>query len=280
MPHPATDTSARPIRLVTWNINSVRLRLPLVSRFVQEHAPDILCLQETKVQDKDFPLAALQALGFPYIAFAGEKSYNGVAILSRVPLANIHSIDFAQTGHKRHIAATLPDGTVLHNIYIPAGGDIPDPLINPKFAMKLAYLDALHEWSATLHDNQPHLLVGDYNIAPLEHDVWSHKALLDVVSHTPVEVEKMTRLQQRTRWRDAVRTFVPEQEKSYSWWSYRARDWEAADKGRKLDHIWLTPALEETLLSAHVVKTARGWEQPSDHAPVVAHFQLSLPQAA
>jgi len=258
------------ISITTWNINSVRLRLPLVAAFVKQHQPDVLCLQETKVADDKFPLMELQALGYPHIAFSGEKSYNGVAILSKLPLENIHTIDFAGTGHKRHVAATLPDGTEVHNLYIPAGGDIPDPELNPKFQMKLDFLEALTEWSDKQPNDKPLIILGDFNIAPQEHDVWSHKALLKVVSHTPIEVDRLSQLQQSNQWQDSIRHFVPEDQKAYSWWSYRARDWDAADKGRKLDHIWLSPALHEKLEAATMLREARGWEKPSDHVPVTA----------
>lgn len=258
--------------IATWNINSVRLRLSLVERFVREHTPDILCLQETKVDDPLFPKAALEALGYPYVAFSGQKSYNGVAILSKIPLSNVHSVDFGLTGQKRHIAATLPDGVTVHNFYIPAGGDIPDPVVNPKFAMKLNMVDALQEWSAALPVTEKAIILGDFNIAPLEHDVWSHKALLNVVSHTPIEVEKLTRLQQGLGWQDTVRHFVPETEKVYSWWSYRAQDWAASDRGRKLDHIWLSPAVTPRLIASSPLRDLRGWTQPSDHVPIIAHL--------
>ena len=117
-------------------------------------------------------------------------------------------------------------------------------------------------------------MVGDLNVAPLEHDVWSHKALLKVVSHTPIEVEAMATLQQAHDWVDAVRHFTPETEKLYSWWSYRAKDWEAADKGRRLDHVWVTPALRSHLKAATVHKHVRGWELPSDHAPVAVTLEI------
>ncbi|MCA9052165.1 MAG: exodeoxyribonuclease III, partial [Planctomycetaceae bacterium] len=255
------------------NINSVRLRLPLVAQLIQHTPLDILCLQETKVQDSQFPLEGLQALGFPHIAFRGEKGYNGVAILSKLPLTHIHSEAFAGRPDRRHIAATLPDGTELHNLYIPAGGDIPDPDTNPSFDFKLRFVDALGEWfGGRYRADHPLVVVGDFNIAPLEHDVWSHRQLLNVVSHTPVEVEKLERFRDTLGFIDAIRSFVPESEKIYSWWSYRARDWAASDRGRKLDHIWLTPVLKPRLKQAEILKEVRGWTQPSDHAPVVAEL--------
>jgi exodeoxyribonuclease-3 len=125
-------------------------------------------------------------------------------------------------------------------------------------------------WSEKLRG--PTLIVGDFNIAPLECDVWSHRQLLDVVSHTPIEVEKLTGLQEGLGWTDAVRHFIPPKDKLYSWWSYRAADWEASDRGRRLDHIWVTRPLKSKLKGAAVLREARGWAQPSDHVPVVVDF--------
>lgn len=118
------------------------------------------------------------------------------------------------------------------------------------------------------------VLVGDLNVAPLEHDVWSHRQLLNVVSHTPVEVALMNELIASHDWVDVMRRFVPETEKLYSWWSYRAKDWAASDRGRRLDHVWVTPALADTAASMQVLKEARGWERASDHAPVIVTLRL------
>ena len=112
------------------------------------------------------------------------------------------------------------------------------------------------------------------NVAPLETDVWSHKQLLKVVSHTPVEVEALARLARSQGWIDVVRRFIPPEEKLFSWWSYRARNWETSDRGRRLDHIWVTPALEDALSGACVLKPARGWDTPSDHVPVIATLEV------
>lgn len=263
------------MRLATWNINSVRLRMPLVAQLVKEYPLDVLCLQETKVRDELFPEEELKALGFEYLAYSGEKGYNGVAILSRIPLSDVQTEKFAGREDTRHIAVTLPDGTRLHNVYIPAGGDIPDVEQNPSFDFKLRFVDELSGWLADSHAKDDKVIVvGDYNIAPLENDVWSHKQLLKIVSHTPIEVEKMKGLQQSLAFTDAVRHFVPESEKIYSWWSYRARDWDAADKGRKLDHIWLTAPLVSQLKQASILRHVRGWERPSDHVPVVVELAV------
>lgn len=261
---------AASIRLATWNINSVRLRLNLIERLVAEIAPDVLCLQETKVVDDSFPREALEAMGFTHQYFFGGKSYNGVAILSRLPLTAVGHKDWCDKIDHRHIYATLPNGVELHCVYIPAGGDLPDPQENPKFAHKLQFLDDMADWwESRAADPAPKIMVGDFNIAPLENDVWSHKQLLDVVSHTPIEVEKLDRLLKSHSWVDAVRRFVPAQEKLYSWWSYRSADWQASDRGRRLDHIWVTPNLADHLKGYGILRDARGWEpKPSDHVPV------------
>jgi exodeoxyribonuclease-3 len=259
------------VRLATWNINSVRLRLGLIERLVAEQSPDVLCLQETKVVDQAFPHEALAALGYAYQHIHGMKSYNGVAILSRLPLTNAGFLNWQGRDDCRHIFATLPDGTELHCCYIPAGGDIPDPVANPKFAHKLGFLDeSAAFWRAKTDTNRQRLLVGDFNIAPLECDVWSHKQLVDVVSHTPIEVEKLDALQRAHHWVDAVRQTHPAPEKLYSWWSYRARDWDVSNRGRRLDHIWVTPSLAPHVAATKLLKEARGWDpKPSDHVPVL-----------
>lgn len=265
-------------RLATWNINSVRLRAPLIAQFAAAYRPDILCLQEIKCVEELFPLLELQALGFPHIRINGQAGYHGVATLSRFPLQPRGNENFCGSGQARHLAVALEGGRqiVIHNVYIPAGGDIPDPDENPKFKQKLAYLKGLADWSATcgFGPKDLHVLTGDFNVAPLENDVWSHKQLLNVVSHTPVEVEHLGRLQQAGNWVDVIRRYVPEDQKLYTWWSYRARDWKASNRGRRLDHIWTTPALADAVKSMIVVEEARGWPQPSDHVPVIADFDL------
>lgn len=261
------------LRIATWNINSVRLRLPLLQKVVAEIQPDILCLQETKVMDELFPREALTKLGFPHIAISGQKSYNGVAILSLQPFASFHTQDFLGNQECRHLAAKFANGIELHNFYVPAGGDIPDPEINRKFYDKLRFVDGMTAWSKSLPKKAKAIIVGDLNIAPLEHDVWSHKQLLNVVSHTPIEVEKMTALQKSRDWVDALREFVPADQKLYSWWSYRNHDWKVSNRGRRLDHIWLTPSLRAYLQAGEIHRHVRDWLQPSDHVPVTIDME-------
>ena len=261
-----------PFTLATWNINSVRLREPLVARLLAEQAPDVLCLQECKAPVDLIPLTQFAALGYRHIVARGQKGYNGVAILSKLPLDDMGDRDFAGLGHARHVAARLPNGVVIHNCYVPAGGDVPDRAVNVKFGQKLDWVAELRDWG---HADRPQraILVGDLNIAPREDDVWSHKQLLKIVSHTPVETELLLAAQDAGRWVDVTRQDHPSG-LLYSWWSYRAPDWAAADKGRRLDHVWATPDIAGAAHSSRVLRDARGWQQPSDHAPVFATFDL------
>ena len=264
-----------PLSITTWNINSVRLRMPLVAKFLTEHAPDVLCLQETKVRDAEFPLGDFHRLGYAHVAINGQKGYHGVAIASRIPFAAIDKRGFCEKGDARHLAVTLSlpggarDGLTIHNFYIPAGGDEPDADINPKFAHKLAFLDEMAAWmnEGALTQGQS-VLVGDLNVAPLDTDVWNHKALLKIVSHTPVETARLTGILETGRWVDAMRRIVPPEEKLYTWWSYRSPNWELADKGRRLDHVWVSSALAGAVDGMHILREARGWVRPSDHVPV------------
>ncbi len=269
------------LNITTWNINSVRLRIDLVGRFAADHAPDVLCLQETKCPDDQFPLAAVKAMGFGHSVFAGQKGYNGVAIFSRFPLLDSSRHSFGGKDDARHISAMLGEeagkaaGLTIHNFYVPAGGDVPDRDVNPRFGHKLDYLHDMTDWSTNgASARSRSVLVGDLNIAPYETDVWSHKALLDVVSHTPVETAGLEAMRRAGGWTDAVRKVLPEPERVYSWWSYRSPDWAAADKGRRLDHVWTTGDLDGAVSRAGVLRAARGWDKPSDHAPVTVTLEL------
>ncbi len=264
------------MRLLTWNINSVRLRIDLLMRLIDETEPDVICLQETKVIDDAFPLKPLAARGFVHSVIAGQKSYNGVALLSRLPLTGGGVRNWCGRADCRHVFATVAGGIEVHCLYVPAGGDLPDPALNDKFAHKLQFLDEMIAWwPAARTTERPMVLAGDLNIAPLEHDVWSHSQLLDVVSHTQVEVARLAALAQTLGWIDAARVFVPPERKLYSWWSYRARDWQASNRGRRLDHLWLTPPLTGALRGCTILEGVRGWQpKPSDHVPVIAELAL------
>ena len=261
-----------PFTLATWNINSVRLREPIVLKLLQEEAPDILCLQECKSPVEKIPTEGFAALGYTHMVARGQKGYNGVAILSKLPITDAGDRDFVQLGHARHVVATLENGVTIHNYYVPAGGDVADREVNEKFGQKLDFLTEMRDW---FHAEKPtkSILVGDLNIAPREDDVWSHKQLLKVVSHTPIEVDHLGAAQDAGAWVDVTRKDIPDGQ-LYSWWSYRAKDWDAADKGRRLDHVWATSDISSAAHGSRVLRDARGWEKPSDHAPVFATFDL------
>jgi exodeoxyribonuclease III len=269
------------LTVTSWNINSVRLRIDLVARFIKAARPDILCLQETKCPDDKFPLKRFKRLGYENIALNGQKGYHGVAVLSRLPFERFDVQVFCGKSDCRHISAEfgdragLRDPITVHNFYVPAGGDIPDPGVNVKFAHKLAFLDEMRD-AVNLRPQAADraILLGDLNVAPLEHDVWSHKQMLRVVSHTPIECEKLTTARETGGWVDSMRQLTPEPAKLYTWWSYRSPDWASADKGRRLDHIWTSPMLADRVAGIAIAKNYRGATRPSDHVPVTATIEL------
>jgi len=204
-----------------------------------------------------------------------------VVVVSRLPFERCNVQTFCGKADCRHVSAVfgeragLRDPVTLHNFYVSAGGDIPDPGVNAKFAHKLAFLDEMRE-AATLRCNGADrmVLVGDLNVAPLEHDVWSHKQMLRVVSHTPIECAKLVAAQTAGGWIDPMRVLTPEPAKLYTWWSYRSPDWRTADKGRRLDHIWTSPALADRVSRIAISRNYRGAARPSDHVPVTATIEV------
>ncbi|RVV96673.1 exodeoxyribonuclease III [Mesobaculum littorinae] len=261
-----------PFTIATWNINSIRLRAGLVSHLLTTELPDILCLQECKSPVDKMPFETFSELGYTHAVARGQKGYNGVAILSKLPLEDAGHHDWVGMGDARHVAARLENGIVIHNFYVPAGGDTPDREVNAKFGHKLDFLTEMRD---RFHAERPErqILVGDLNIAPREDDVWSHKQLLKVVSHTPVEVEHLAQAQDAGSWVDITRMHHPEGQ-LYSWWSYRNPNWQTNDKGRRLDHIWATPDIAPAADESRILRDARTWEKPSDHVPVFARFDL------
>ncbi|RQW43209.1 exodeoxyribonuclease III [Novosphingobium sp. LASN5T] len=262
------------VSIATWNINSVRLRIDQVERFLAEQAPDVLCLQEIKTAEELFPHEMFERLGYTHRSVHGQKGYHGVATVSRVPFREIGRHDWQDNGEARHVGVELlgpGQGMLLENVYIPAGGDIPDRELNPKFGQKLDFLERMTRWADKV--DRPTLIVGDFNIAPLESDVYSHKALIKVVSHTPVEVETLGRFRDAHGWIDLGRKHIPAPERNYSWWSYRSY-WRNKDQGRRLDHMWASPDLAAQSTSHRFVEETRKWDQPSDHIPLVTGFDL------
>ncbi|SFP82729.1 exodeoxyribonuclease III [Sphingomonas rubra] len=258
------------MKIASWNINSVRFRIDIVTRFLAEAAPDILCLQETKVMDEAFPHDAFRALGYDHVVIHGQRMHHGVAIIAREPLHEDDRLDWQANREARHVGVRLPNGVRLENVYVPAGGDVPDREANPKFGQKLDFVERMTRWSEALA--VPTLLMGDFNIAPLASDVWSHKQLLGTVSHTAVEVEALDRLQAAGGWVDLGRHFHPAPARLFTWWSYRAKDWAASDRGRRLDHQWATPDVAAAATGHTVFEDCRSWLKPSDHVPIMTEF--------
>ena len=261
------------MRIATWNINSVRLRLDHVLRFVNEQDIDVICMQEIKTPDEFFPKYELEKCGFKYQHFRGEKSYNGVAIISKFKFKYTGHVNWCKKNDARHIYVRINDNIELHNFYVPAGGDEPDISINKKFAHKISFINEMKNYFLT-DTKKNKILVGDLNIAPLENDVWSHKQLLKVVSHTPVETETLLDIIQTGEWVDVMREIIPYNEKLYSWWSYRNRNWEISNKGRRLDHFWVTKNLFSLVKAGVIYKDTRSWDRPSDHVPIIVDIDI------
>ena len=261
------------MRIATWHLNSVRLRLPQVLKLVEDKKIDVICLQETKTQDDFFPSEDFLKVGMKYQYYRGEKSYNGVAILSNIRFTDMSYIDYCLKGDTRHISVKFKNDIQLHNFYVPAGGDEADITINPKFEHKISFLDEMR--SNFLKDKEINkILVGDLNIAPLENDVWSHKQLLNVVSHTPLETSSLLEMINSGEWVDVMRELVPQDKKLYSWWSYRNRNWETSNRGRRLDHVWVSKNLFSKVKSGVIYKDTRNWERPSDHVPIIVEINI------
>ncbi len=245
--------------------------MPNIEAFIAAEAPDVICFQEIKCQNAEFPEKAFRQAGFEHLHVTGQRGgHHGVAIASRLPFEPMDTPDLCRESHAR-VNAIRVGGMELHNIYLPAGGDVPDPDANEKFAHKLDFVGRMERHYAELSgDGTPRVLVGDLNIAPHENDVWSHKQLLKIVSHTPVETESLERARAAGGFTDLARHIHDDAQKLYSWWSYRARDWAASNKGRRLDHIWTTDAATAlTDMESYRVHLAwRGGWKPSDHAPI------------
>jgi exodeoxyribonuclease-3 len=254
------------MKLVTWNVNSLKVRLPQVLQWLETNPIDVLCLQETKLTDDKFPQAEIEAAGY-HVVFSGQKTYNGVAILSRHPMTDIQKNNpLFEDEQQRIIAATI-QGMRIVCAYIPNG----QSLDSDKYIYKLKWLDALHQWvKSEMAQYENYALLGDYNIAPDDRDV-----------HDPVAWEGMNLVSPKERaafqglielgLSDSFRQFE-HPEKTFSWWDYRQLGFRL-NKGVRIDHILLSKPLAQRCISCEVDRVPRKWEQPSDHAPVVACLQ-------
>ena len=260
------------IRIASWNINSIRRRLKLIHKLKKEFSIDILFLQECKCTENDMPYEDLKKIGYKYIYYNGQKSYNGVAILSNLELKKFFSYDFLGKGEARHICGVTKENINFHNFYVPAGGDEPDPVKNIKFEYKLKYLGEMKK-KFLEEDLKKTIILGDFNVAPLEEDVWSHKQLENVVSHTKVETDSLKSILKVCGFKDVIREHFQDI-KLYSWWSYRARDWDKSNRGRRLDHLWASNDIATAFLSCSIEREVRSWQPPSDHVPIIATLNL------
>ena len=256
------------MKIITWNCNGIRARFPLIKKLIENENPDVVFLQETKIEDKIFPSQSFFDLGYNHLFFRGEKSYNGVACISRIPFDDSGYRNWLNLEDCRHIYIRFNELTI-NNFYVPAGGDIPDIINNEKFEHKVSFLLEMESWFSKKPIQRKEILLGDLNIAPLPDDVWSHIQLLNVVSHTPQEVQLLDKILISGNFTDVVREFHKVPEKVFSWWSYRSKDWELSNRGRRLDHIWTTKEIVSRTKKVKILKEARGWEKPSDHVPII-----------
>lgn len=249
------------MRLATWNVNSLKVRLPHLQEWLAANPVDMVCLQETKTEDKNFPLAELQAAGY-HSLFSGQKTYNGVAILSRLPASEVQcGIPGFEDEQKRVIAATV-DGVRVVCVYIPNGQEVG----SDKYEYKLKWLAALQAWLKGELARHPRLaLLGDYNIAPDDRDVYDPAAWKDKVLCSEPERAAFNSLL-HLGLRDAFRLFE-QPEKSYSWWDYRMMAFRR-NMGLRIDHILISDALRCSACT--IDKAPRKLERPSDHTPVIA----------
>ncbi|MDA8447169.1 exodeoxyribonuclease III [Paracidovorax valerianellae] len=255
------------MQIATWNINSLSVRLPQVMAWLADNPVDALCLQELKLVDEKFPHEALNGMGYHAVAF-GQKTYNGVAILSRNPLRDVvRNIPGHEDAQARVIAATMdtPDGPLrLVNCYF-VNGQAPG---SEKFAYKMLWLEALHRWLREELQAHPRLaLLGDFNVAPEDRDSFDPVGLKDTIHHTVEERGHFKQLLD-LGLTDAYRMF-DQPEKSYSWWDYRMLGFQK-NRGLRIDHILVSEPLRERMTACTIDRAPRKNPQPSDHTPVVA----------
>lgn len=258
------------MKIATWNINGISSRLEHVLKWSQVARPDVLCLQETKIVDVRFPAARFHLAGYEHVEVFGERSYNGVAILSRLPLTSVQK-GFprdAADAPRRLIAATA-GGLRIYNVYVPHG----TKLGSEKFAFKLAWLARLRKhFDKHYSTSDLVMLCGDLNVAPHESDVWDPRFWQHRMHFTKQEREAIQNLK---KWGfvDVFRQ-MNDEPGEYTWWDNFRESSFIKNRGLRIDHIWASPALAERCADCWIDRTPRGWPKPSDHAPVIAEFSL------
>jgi exodeoxyribonuclease-3 len=260
------------MKIISWNVNSVRVRIEAIKELLEKEKPDIVCLQETKVTNSEFPNNIFEKVGF-HSYFNGIASYNGVAILTKKKPVRIQTINFCDKEDARHISLELNDIEFI-SIYVPAGGDDPDPSTNEKFKHKLDFLNEMLKLLLEKR-NKKIILCGDLNIAPYEDDVWSHKSLANVVSHTETERNSLKNILHECNLTDSIRFFLNPPMNIFTWWSYRSPNFETNNRGRRLDHIFASSVLSRNFKSARILRDFRKKERPSDHVPVTLELEVS-----
>ncbi len=262
------------LRIATWNVNSVRTRLDQVSAWLRTEGPEVLCLQETKVADDLFPHAAFEALGYRAV-ISGQKAYNGVAILSRLPIEDVR-VGFAALladdpeavglGEQKRLISASIDGVRVLNLYVPNGSG----LTSEKYPYKLEWLACLRRYLEALEEEgEPLAMVGDFNIALDSRDIHDPDRLSGGIMASEPERQALSAAL-GDRLSDVFRVFEPERG-HWSWWDYRSGAWDR-DRGWRIDHIYLSEELLACATGCVIHKDQRGNEQPSDHAPVVVHL--------
>ena len=255
------------MKIATWNVNSLKVRLPQVLQWLTDNPIDVLCLQETKLTDDKFPLAEINAAGYQ-VAFTGQKTYNGVAILSRHPIEDVVKNNPLFEDEQQRLLTVTINGIRIVCAYIPNG----QSLDSDKYQYKLKWLDGLHDWLQQQQLQHPRLaLLGDYNIAPEDRDVHDPAAWEGQVLVSPPERAAFVRLQ-ALGLTDAFRLFE-QPERLFSWWDYRQMGFRM-NKGLRIDHILLSAPLVPLCSACVIDKVPRKWEQPSDHTPVIATLDL------
>ncbi len=250
-----------------WNVNSLKARLPHVLQWLDDHRPDVLALQETKLQDENFPAQAFIDRGY-HAVFAGEKTYNGVALISKTPPQVLHTELPGFADPQKRVLGALVDGVCVVNLYVPNGSETG----SEKYAYKLEWLERLDAFIGELQQRGDKLLLmGDFNIAPGDEDVHDPAAWRDKVLCSRPEREALARLLARG-FTDAYRLFEQEAN-SFSWWDYRAGGF-AQNRGLRIDLILADAGLSRRCADCWIDTAPRGLERPSDHAPVAAEFRL------
>ena len=260
------------MKIVTWNVNSVNARKNLLFKLINEHKPEVICLQETKVINRSFPQKEFEELGYNCY-LNGVPSYNGVAILSKSEAKNFKVHDYCKKNDGRHIETDVC-GLKVHSIYVPAGGDEPNVEVNPKFKHKMEFIKKLALLSKRLRSEQL-VFCGDLNVAPYKDDVWSHNQLKNVVSHTELERNALLKVMSSGDFFDVIRKFINPPDNVYTWWSYRSPDYSVNNRGRRLDHIWASNGISDRVHSAKILESFRSDLKPSDHVPVFIEIDRS-----